>query len=501
MSETPTDTEDVPLSQRIIDYPRPALYWAVGAIILLAIEFGAWAGYLASVVSSTAGFLVGHLFVAPLNSAASAVEGFFGGISQWATGLPTLLSREVIPNQGYNLPGPGWESTFFGLEPMYAWLLRFVLVYLYAFIWLGWIWVGYRWFRKHYRFADWTPRDDMVDRLRDHRWGQFGFIVVFLFVVMAIFAPTLGPFALEQNVYEPYSYETKYFSEETGSVETIPIGAANRQTVSEGIPSQNVGPWTYDKFGRFHPFGTNGVGQDFLTFIVHGARISLMIGVVSIAIAGTLGVVFAMLTSYYKGLADLAVVIAGDSVQSLPLLLMLILASAVFNGRWIAKAYDGALMLILLFGLIFWPYFWRAVRGPALQIAEEEWIDAAKSFGQRPRTTMKKHMLPYIIGYGMIYASLTIGGVIIATAALSFLGLGINPPTPEWGRAVSAGQKYLASVSWHISVIPGVLITLVVVGFNALGDGIRDALDPQSEGATSEGEDAGAAAVAGGGGG
>jgi peptide/nickel transport system permease protein len=496
MSETSTDTEDVPLAQRISNYPRPALYWTAGVVLLIAIEFGAIGRYLASILSSIAGFFVGHLFVAPLNNAARAVEGFFGGIAHWAMELPTLLSREVIPNQGINTPAPGWENTFLGLEPMYAWLLRVVLVYVYALIWLGWGWVGYRWFREHYRFADWTPRDDMIDRLRDHRWGQFGFVVVFLFFVMAIFAPTLGPVLIEHNIYEPYSYETTYFAD--GSVQSIPIGVANLQSISQGNPGQNVGVWTYDKFGRFHPFGTNTQGQDFFTFIVHGARVSLMIGILSIGIAGTIGVIFAMITSYYKGLADLVVVITGDSIQSLPLLLMLILAGAVFSGTWLGKAYDGALLLILIFGLIYWPYLWRAVRGPSLQVSEEVWIDAAKSFGQKPRTTMEKHMLPYIIGYAMIYASLTIGGIIISTAALSFLGLGINPPTPEWGRAVSAGQPFLASVSWHISVIPGLLITLVVMGFNALGDGIRDAIDPQSE--TGEGE-AGAAAAAGGGGG
>ena len=110
---------------------------------------------------------------------------------------------------------------------------------------------------------------------------------------------------------------------------------------------------------------------------------------------------------------------------------------------------------------------------------------------------MQKHMLPYVVGYLLIYASLTLGGIIIAVAGLSYLGLGITPPTPEWGRAISSGQPYVATASWHISLIPGIMITLIVVGFNAFGDGIRDALDPQSEG----GEDTGGeAAVAGGGG-
>jgi peptide/nickel transport system permease protein len=97
-------------------------------------------------------------------------------------------------------------------------------------------------------------------------------------------------------------------------------------------------------------------------------------------------------------------------------------------------------------------------------------------------------MLPYILGYVLVYGSMTLGGAIIAIAGLSFLGLGVSAPTPEWGRAVNAGQEYVGTVSWHISFIPGALITLVVTGFNALGDGIRDAIDPQSDSAA---EDAG----------
>jgi peptide/nickel transport system permease protein len=152
----------------------------------------------------------------------------------------------------------------------------------------------------------------------------------------------------------------------------------------------------------------------------------------------------------------------------------------------------------LIFAATSWPFLWRAVRGPAFQIAEQEWIDAARSFGQAPHKTMQKHMAPYILGYLLVYGSLSLGGIIIATAALSFLGLGIQPPTPEWGRAVNLGRSYIATISWHISTIPGILVVIVVTGFNAFGDGIRDAIDPQSEGG-SEAADEGVAAAGGGG--
>ncbi|MFC7058557.1 ABC transporter permease [Halovenus salina] len=128
-----------------------------------------------------------------------------------------------------------------------------------------------------------------------------------------------------------------------------------------------------------------------------------------------------------------------------------------------------------------WPFLWRAFRGPTLQIAEEDWVDAARSYGQSATGIMRLHMLPYLLGYLLIYSSLVLGGVILAVAGLSFLGLGITSPTPEWGRAVDLGREFVATESWHISLIPGVMVTLVVMGFNAVGDALRDAVDPQSD--------------------
>lgn len=481
MSETPTD-DDASLTDRIAENPRPALRWTVGALALVAVEFGAVLGVFIKLLLSVARAFPPNPIARTLASAGEA-----------AAEIPTLLSRDVIPNAGY-WNGQAWAETFLGLPPAYAWFVRFALVYVYAFVWIAWLWVGYNWFRRHYRQADWTPRDDVVDRLRSHRWGQFGFVIVVIFFVMALFAPALGPTTLQGNVINPYSNEIQYF--EDGSVQTTTAGSANLGSTSQGAGGENVGPLSYDEYGRFHPFGTLTTGKDLFTFMMYGSRISLMIGLVSIVGSTLIATVLSMLTAYYKGLADLAVVLVSDSVQALPVLLLLILASAAFANTWIASLYSGAVLLIVIFVLSYWPFFWRAIRGPAFQISEEEWIDAAKSFGQKPRIIMRKHMLPYVVSYLLIYGSLSLGGIIISVAALSYLGLGIQPPTPEWGLAVAAGQPYVATTSWHISLIPGLMITFVVVGFNAFGDGIRDAIDPQSQGAEGGSE----AAVAGGGG-
>ncbi|UPM43621.1 ABC transporter permease [Halocatena salina] len=498
MSETATT--ELPFRERLRENPRPALLWVGVLGVLLALEIGAITSVAITVMSGLAGAVASAVAMVVggpvVPSIGGAIDGALTSAAHVADGLPTLLSRDVIPNQGYQTPDGTWHGTFLGLEPKYAWLLRVVMVYAYMFALLWWCWRGYRLYVRHYRFADWTPRDDMVDRLRTHRWGQFGFVVVLLFVGMALFAPTVSPTPADQNIYHTSQYEVQYYDADSESVETIAVLDANLDTASRGAGTTNIGPWQYDQYDRFHPFGTMpNPGQDLFTFMAYGARISLAIGLIAIGVSVVLAGGFAMLTAYYKGLVDLSVVFVSDSIQSLPGILLLLLVVAVFQSHWLWEIYNGGLLLALAFGVVYWPGLWRAVRGPALQVAEQEWVDAAKSYGQRSMTTMRKHMLPYLLSYLLIYGSMSLGGVIIGIAGLSFLGLGIDPPTPEWGRAIDTGQDYVTTPAWHISLLPGILIVIVVTGFNALGDGIRDAMDPESEG-----EDASAGATATGGG-
>lgn len=491
MSAFRDEFEDKPLRDRIRDNPRPAATWGVVAALLLALEFSALVDFVmswpwADLVGGVADNLPGSLANALTGVAAPVAEA-----GNWLAELPRLLSREHVPNQGYETPD-GWEGTFLGLPPAYAWALRVVLVYAYAFFFMYWVWRGYIVFREHYRYANWTPTDDMIDRLRGHRWGQFGLVVVAMFVVLAVFAPTLGPTTVEANIANPYSNTIQYY--ENGEVLETSVGTANLASQSQG-DSQNFGIGSYDDYGRFHPVGTLDTGKDLFTFLAAGARISLFIGLVAIALSGGIALALSLITAYYKGVIDLVAVLASDSFMAMPRLIVLIMLDVVLSNHWIASLYSGGVLLALLFGLWGWPGLWRAIRGPALQVVENEWIDAAESFGQQPFVLMRKHVAPYVIGYLLIYASMSIGGIMIGTAGLSYLGLGVTAPTPEWGRAVASGQSYVTSASWHISIIPGLAITLVVVGFNALGDGIRDAIDPKSEGATADE----AAAAAGGG--
>ncbi|WP_247731541.1 ABC transporter permease [Halovivax limisalsi] len=439
--------------------------------------------------------LTGLLAFTPLGGIVSSELSFWGSIFESIGELPSLTDRNVIDNVGHRSPtGSGWEGTFLGLSPKWAWVLRVVVVYAYAFALLAWLWKGYNVFREHYREADWTPRDDTIRRFRGHTWGMFGLVVVVMFVVLGFWAPTISPVTAETGIYGSYQHEFQYLSD--GEVVSSTHGAANVNSHSTG-GSSDVGPWSYDDYGRWQPAGTTPNGHNMMTHLAYGAQTSLIIGIVSISLGGLIALLFSLISAYYKGVADTLVVMASDTIISIPAFLLVMMISVLFNqsDHPLSEPMDGGLLLALIFGFVFWPSLWRSIRGPSLQVAEEEWIDAAKSYGQRPLTTMRKHMAPYVAGYMLIYASLILGGIIITTAALSFLGLGINPPTPEWGRLIASGQPYLSQGAWHISTISGLMIVLVVLAFNALGDGLRDAIDPEADIESGEG-----GAAAGGGG-
>ncbi|WEL18641.1 ABC-type dipeptide/oligopeptide/nickel transportsystem, permease component [Halorhabdus sp. SVX81] len=515
-----TGFERVPLRTRIVESPRPFLRWLSVLLALLAVEFGTYAALvLATIERAFVGVTAAiELLVGVVSP--NAAEGildiqtggaeFLVGLADGAGSIPTLFGRGTIPNQGYQLgPGAGWDGTvlgiepqaiiadlpvvfdwkgtFLGLEPALAWALRFTLIVAYALFLAYWLFRGWKVYREHYRQADWTPTDDMVSRLKGHRWGQFGILVLLLYLTMAIFGPALGPTTVEQNIKSSYSFEVNYFDTETGEVESIPVGDANFNSKSKGS-GENVGPMTYDDYGRFHPFGTLNNGRDLFTFLMGGARITMIVSGMAIGIAAVIAAALSMISAYYAGSVDLTILTTADGIVSVPRLILLIMVSAVFANHWLGDILDGGFILALVFAFTTWPILWRAVRGPALQVAQEEWVDAARSFGQRPRTIMRKHMLPYIVGYLLVYASMTTGGIIISLSALSYLGngLGISAPTPAWGRAVSAGQNFVATSSWHISLLSGLIIVVLVTGLNAFGDGIRDAIDPETESAEAE---------------
>lgn len=489
-SNAPAAPDAVPggdrtIRRRLRADPRPAALWAVAGLLLFLPEAGAaFSAVLGVVPWGTLEALV----------PAFPGRGLLTALGRGLGNLPTLLSRSVIPNQGYHVPGGGWQGTFLGLSPAAAWALRAALVFCYVGLWVVWAGAGYRLYRHRYRGVEWAPLDDAVDRFRSHGWGLFGLVVVCAFLSFALFAPTVSPTTAERNIHDRYEERVTFYDGNVDDVREVTVGTANLESVSQGTEARNVGPMAYDDFGRFHPFGTLPNGQDLFTFMAAGARVSLFVGLLSIGLSVVLAGGGALVSAYYRGRIDLGLVLAGDSIQAMPQLLVIILLSVAFSGTWIASLYNGGVLIAVVFAGTGWPGLWRSVRGPAMQVARESWVEAARGFGEPARTTMIRHILPYVTGYLLVYASMILGGVIIGVAGLSFLGLGIPSPTPEWGRAINAGEPYVDSISWHIALIPGLLIVMVVTGFNALGDGVRDAIDPQSE------ESGGAVAASSGGG-
>ena len=222
-----------------------------------------------------------------------------------------------------------------------------------------------------------------------------------------------------------------------------------------------------------HWFGADELGRDILSRVMHGARVSLIIGLVVIAIAGGLGTLLGATAGYLGGRADNLIMRVMDVILSFPsLVLALSLAAAL--GPSLRNA-------ILAVAFVQIPKFARLARGEALALREALFIKAARVSGFRAPWIILHHVIPNSMGPIMVLATLTIGDTILVAASLSFIGLGAQPPTPEWGAMVSTGRKFLLDQWWY-PTFPGLFIMLTVIGFNILGDALRDALDPRMRG-------------------
>ena len=226
----------------------------------------------------------------------------------------------------------------------------------------------------------------------------------------------------------------------------------------------------YEPPSPAHAMGTDSLGRDLLTRIMFGGRVSLTIGVLAMAVAITLGVLIGGLAGFYGGAADAVLMRFVDMMLSFPRLFLLILFSVFFGARF--------LTVVLLLGALSWMGVSRLIRASFLSLKERQFVEAARALGVSNRTIMLRHLLPNALAPIIVAATLGVATAIIAESTLSFLGLGIQPPTPSWGNMLKDAQTDMTAAPWT-AVFPGLAIFVTVVAINFVGDGLRDALDPQ----------------------
>jgi peptide/nickel transport system permease protein len=216
--------------------------------------------------------------------------------------------------------------------------------------------------------------------------------------------------------------------------------------------------------------GTDHLGRDVLSRVIHGSRVAVQAGIVSVGFAVTAGVTIGLIAGYWGGWVDDVLMRLIDAIWSFPTL-VLALAIAFKLGQGLVNA-------MIAIGVVFTPAFARLVRAQALSVRERDFVTAARALGARPGRIMLRHIWPNVVGAIIVQSSLMVAQAIIVEAALSFLGLGVEPPQPSWGSMLRAGYQYMERAPW-LSVFPGVAIFITVLGLNMLGDGLRSALDPR----------------------
>jgi len=288
-------------------------------------------------------------------------------------------------------------------------------------------------------------------RFRQDRVAVASLIVIVLIVIVAIAAPLVvkilglpGPYAQNPNLLNAF-----------------------------GEPS---GPTSA------HPFGVDGLGEDIAARVIYGARVSLEVGVIGTGIATVIGVVVGLLAGFYRGWVDTVLSRFTDLVLCFPTLLFGIsLASACAVNGCLGGVIQPGLPVIIAVVVIFgWTYIARIVRGLVLSLREKEFVEASRSLGASNARIMFREILPNLIAPVIVYASLLIPINILFEAALSYLGVGVQPPTASWGQMIALATP-IFSVAWWYMVFPGAALLVTVLAFNLLGDGLQDALNPKGD--------------------
>lgn len=273
---------------------------------------------------------------------------------------------------------------------------------------------------------------DIWRHFRKNKAAIAGMVLIVLFVCLALFAPLIGDYQDD----------------------------ALKMNVRERLQSPNMEHW----------FGTDEFGRDIFIRIVYGTRISLFVGIISVSIALSFGGFLGSIAGYYGGKIDNVIMRILDVILAIPAILLAITIVAALGAS--------IMNLMIAIGIANIPGFARVVRASILSVKDQEYIEAARAIGAKDHTIILRHVLPNSMAPIIVFATLKVATAIMATASLSFIGLGVQPPTPEWGSMLAGGRAYIRD-QMYIVLYPGLAIVFSVLSLNLIGDGLRDALDPK----------------------
>lgn len=269
-------------------------------------------------------------------------------------------------------------------------------------------------------------------RFKRYRPGLFGAAFILMLCIIAIAAPILAP-------YSPTAVDTSRLGE---------------------------GP------SLAHPLGFDQIGRDILSRAIYGSRVALIVGLFATGIAVTIGMSIGAVGGYFGGWVDSLLSRITDTLMAFPILALLVTLSAVLG--------PSLKTVTIVIGATVWSTYARVVRADVLSLRERDFVLAARAVGVTDARIIFRHIVPNVLGSVIVIATLGIGSIIIIEAALSFLGLGVQPPTPSWGSDLSSARVNMRNYP-HVAIVPGVMIALTVLAFNLVGDGLRDALDPRQK--------------------
>lgn len=291
-------------------------------------------------------------------------------------------------------------------------------------------------------------------RFLNDRWAASGLAFLLVLHLVALASPWLVPHVLRQSAFRQQMNER------------VTIGGRVTEVVSDdGIP---IGPSP-----RF-PLGADLAGRDVLSRVLYGSRISLLVATLGTLIALMMGIAAGLLAGLYGGAVDAVISRFVDAMMAIPVLLLAIALASVVRG-------GSVWAVVMILALVNWTYLARIIRGEVLSLRQRDFIEAARALGANDGAILIKHLLPNLIGPIIVFATLSLAGNILLESALSFLGVGIQPPTPSWGNMIQEGMAFYG-VAWWISLFPGLAILITVVCYNLVGEGVRQALDPSGGG-------------------